>query len=49
MGDPEAIGKLSEFLRVRYTEQHLARIIHEPDRLWHKAFQPEAVVIYCEG
>ena len=27
----------------------LARIIHEPDRLWRKAFQPEAVVIYCEG
>ena len=27
----------------------LTRIFHEPDRLWRKAFQPEVVVIYCEG
>jgi len=27
----------------------LARIFREPDRPWRKAFQSEAVVIYCEG
>ena len=26
-----------------------ARIVHKPDRFWRKAFQPEAVVLYCEG
>jgi hypothetical protein len=27
----------------------LVRAFHNPDRLWRKAFQPEAVVCYCEG
>ena len=25
-----------------------ARAVHGPDRFWCKAFQPEAVVIYCK-
>ena len=38
-----------DFLVKFHEMSGISRAFHKPDRPWRKAFQPEAVVIYCEG